>query len=53
MIKVREYQGLRVRKEIHLDMYSGEDAEQPSNSSLYTESSEHHFQYWRTSRVLR
>jgi len=26
MIKVREYQGLRVRKEIHLDMYSGEDA---------------------------
>lgn len=26
MIRVREYQGLRVRKEIHLDLYSGQDA---------------------------
>ena len=26
MIRVKEYQGLRVRHEVNLDMYSGEDA---------------------------
>ena len=26
MIKVKEYQGLRVRHEVNLDMYSGQDA---------------------------